>query len=113
LSWLRLIAHPWTRVCCWAHISRGLPLSNRVTLPRLSSGKAWESDFSGVSTSAHRYLPGDSFPLPFLSAGIFAFTLAQDEFLYTFLFLSRSNVHTVPIAVVGELIRGDASNGAS
>jgi len=44
----------------------------------------------------------------FISAGIFAFTLAQNEFLYALLFLSRSNVRTVPIGVVGELIRGDA-----
>ena len=44
----------------------------------------------------------------FLSAGIFAFTLAQNEFLYALLFLSRSTVRTVPIGVVGELIRGDA-----
>jgi multiple sugar transport system permease protein len=41
----------------------------------------------------------------FISAGIFAFTLAQNEFLYALLFLSRSSVRTVPIGVVGELIR--------
>ena len=44
----------------------------------------------------------------FLSAGIFGFTLAQNEFLYALLFLSKSSVRTVPIGVVGELIRGDA-----
>ena len=44
----------------------------------------------------------------FISAGIFAFTLAQNEFLYALLFLTRSSVRTVPIGVVGELIRGDA-----
>jgi multiple sugar transport system permease protein len=44
----------------------------------------------------------------FISAGIFAFTLAQNEFLYALLFLSRSSVRTVPVGVVGELIRGDA-----
>src|SRR6266850_327355 len=44
----------------------------------------------------------------FISAGIFCFTLAQNEFLYALLFLSRSDVRTVPIGVVGELIRGDA-----
>ena len=43
----------------------------------------------------------------FLSAGIFAFTLSQNEFLYALLFLSKSSVRTVPIGVVGELIRGD------
>ena len=44
----------------------------------------------------------------FISAGIFAFPLAQTAFLYALLFLSRSSVRTVPIGVVGELIRGDA-----
>jgi multiple sugar transport system permease protein len=44
----------------------------------------------------------------FISAGIFAFTLSQNEFLYALLFLTRSGVRTVPIGVVGELIRGDA-----
>jgi multiple sugar transport system permease protein len=44
----------------------------------------------------------------FISAGIFAFTLAQNEFLYALLFLNRSEIRTVPIGVVGELIRGDA-----
>jgi len=43
----------------------------------------------------------------FLSAGIFAFTLAQNEFLYALTFLAKSEVRTVPIGVVTELIRGD------
>jgi len=44
----------------------------------------------------------------FISAGIFAFTLSQNEFLYALLFLNRSNIRTVPVGVTGELIRGDA-----
>ena len=43
-----------------------------------------------------------------LSAGIFAFTLAQNEFLYALLFLNTSTIRTVPVGVTGELIRGDA-----
>src|SRR4030095_8659295 len=42
-----------------------------------------------------------------LSAGIFALTLAQNEFLYALIFLAKSDVRTVPIGVVTELIRGD------
>src|SRR5258705_4035647 len=42
-----------------------------------------------------------------LSAGIFAFTLAQNEFLYALIFLSKSDVRTVPVGVITELIRGD------
>jgi multiple sugar transport system permease protein len=44
----------------------------------------------------------------FISAGIFAFTLSQNEFLYALLFLNRSNIRTIPVGVTGELIRGDA-----
>ena len=42
-----------------------------------------------------------------LSAGIFAFTLAQNEFLYALIFLAKSEVRTVPVGVITELIRGD------
>ena len=42
-----------------------------------------------------------------LSAGIFAFTLAQNEFLYALIFLSKSEVRTVPVGAITELIRGD------
>src|SRR5262252_363944 len=43
----------------------------------------------------------------FISAGIFAFTLAQNEFLYALIFLTKSSVRTVPVGVIAELIRGD------
>ena len=42
-----------------------------------------------------------------LSAGIFAFTLSWNEFLYALVFLSSSEQKTVPVGVVSELIRGD------
>ena len=42
-----------------------------------------------------------------LSAGIFAFTLAQNEFLYALIFLTKSEVRTVPVGAITELIRGD------
>ena len=42
-----------------------------------------------------------------LSAGIFAFTLAQNEFLYAIIFLTTSEVRTVPVGAITELIRGD------
>ena len=35
-----------------------------------------------------------------LSAGIFAFTLAQNEFLYALIFLTRSEVRTVPVGAI-------------
>jgi multiple sugar transport system permease protein len=42
-----------------------------------------------------------------LSAGIFAFTLAQNEFLYALIFLTKTDVRTVPVGAIAELIRGD------
>ena len=42
-----------------------------------------------------------------LSAGIFAFTLSQNEFLYALIFLAKSAIRTVPVAAIAELIRGD------
>ena len=42
-----------------------------------------------------------------LSAGIFAFTLAQNEFLYALIFLTKSEVRTVPVGAITELVRGD------
>ena len=42
-----------------------------------------------------------------LSAGIFAFTLSWNEFIYALIFLSSPERKTVPVGVVSELIRGD------
>ena len=42
-----------------------------------------------------------------LSAGIFAFTLSWNEFIYALVFLSSSENKTVPVGVVSELVRGD------
>lgn len=43
----------------------------------------------------------------FISAGIFAFTLSQNEFLYALIFLTKTDVRTVPVGAIAELIRGD------
>ena len=42
-----------------------------------------------------------------LSAGIFAFTLSWNEFIYALVFLSSPAQKTVPVGVTSELIRGD------
>jgi multiple sugar transport system permease protein len=42
-----------------------------------------------------------------LSAGIFAFTLSWNEFIYALVFLSSPETKTIPIGVVSELIKGD------
>ncbi len=42
-----------------------------------------------------------------LSAGIFAFTHAWNEFIYALVFLSSATNKTIPVGVVSELVRGD------
>ncbi|HKU94088.1 MAG TPA: carbohydrate ABC transporter permease [Vineibacter sp.] len=42
-----------------------------------------------------------------MSAGIFAFTLSWNEFIYALVFLSSPQEKTVPVGVTSELIRGD------
>jgi multiple sugar transport system permease protein len=42
-----------------------------------------------------------------MSAGIFAFTLSWNEFIYALVFLSSSEQKTIPVGVVSELVRGD------
>ena len=42
-----------------------------------------------------------------ISAGIFAFTLSWNEFIYALTFVSSSEVKTLPVGVVSELVEGD------
>lgn len=42
-----------------------------------------------------------------LSAGMFAFTLSANEFLYALVFIYDNANKTVPVGVVSELIKGD------
>ena len=42
-----------------------------------------------------------------ISAGIFAFTLSRNEFIYALTFVSSSEVKTLPVGVVTELVEGD------
>ncbi len=42
-----------------------------------------------------------------ISAGIFAFTLSWNEFIYALTFISSTEMKTVPVGIVTELIEGD------
>ncbi len=42
-----------------------------------------------------------------LSAGIFAFTLSWNEFIYALAFIQSSEKKTVPVAVLTQLVQGD------
>jgi multiple sugar transport system permease protein len=48
-----------------------------------------------------------------VSAGIFAFTLSWNEFIYALTFVSSSEVKTVPVGVVTELVEGDVYHWGS
>jgi multiple sugar transport system permease protein len=48
-----------------------------------------------------------------ISAGIFAFTLWWNEFIYALTFVSSSEVKTVPVGVVTELVEGDVYHWGS
>ncbi len=48
-----------------------------------------------------------------ISAGIFAFTLSWNEFIYALTFISSSELKTLPIGVVTELVEGDVYHWGS
>jgi len=48
-----------------------------------------------------------------ISAGIFAFTLSWNEFIYALTFISSSEVKMVPVGVVTELVEGDVYHWGS
>jgi multiple sugar transport system permease protein len=48
-----------------------------------------------------------------ISAGIFAFTLSWNEFIYALTFVSSSEMKTAPVAVVTELVEGDVYHWGS
>jgi multiple sugar transport system permease protein len=48
-----------------------------------------------------------------ISAGIFAFTLSWNEFIYALTFVSSSETKTIPVGVVTELVEGDVYHWGS
>ncbi|HTH80318.1 MAG TPA: carbohydrate ABC transporter permease [Ramlibacter sp.] len=48
-----------------------------------------------------------------ISAGIFAFTLSWNEFIYALTFVSSSEIKTIPIGVITELVEGDVYHWGS
>ena len=48
-----------------------------------------------------------------ISAGIFAFTLSWNEFIYALTFVSSSELKTLPIGVITELVEGDVYHWGS
>jgi multiple sugar transport system permease protein len=76
------------------------------TVPKELEEAAWIDGASRFRAMTQVVLP---LSVPgLLSAGIFAFTLAQNEFLYSLIFLTKTSVRTISVGAIGELIRGDA-----
>jgi multiple sugar transport system permease protein len=48
-----------------------------------------------------------------ISAGIFAFTLSWNEFIYALTFISSSANKTIPVGVITELVEGDVYHWGS
>ena len=48
-----------------------------------------------------------------ISAGIFAFTLSWNEFIYALAFISSTEKKTVPVAILTELVQGDVYHWGS
>jgi ABC-type glycerol-3-phosphate transport system permease component len=48
-----------------------------------------------------------------ISAGIFAFTLSWNEFIYALAFISSTEQKTVPVGVLTELVEGDVYHWGS
>ena len=48
-----------------------------------------------------------------ISAGIFAFTLSWNEFIYSLAFISSTEKKTVPVAILTELVQGDVYHWGS
>ncbi len=100
-SWSLILTYPTFLIpfCTW------LLMGYFKTIPREIEECARIDGASRIQTMLRIVLPS---AMPgILSAGIFAFTLSWNEFLYALVFLSAPQQKTIPVGVVSELIRGD------
>ena len=100
-AWSLILTYPTFLIpfCTW------LLMGYFKTVPREIEECARIDGASRIQSMVRIVLPS---AMPgILSAGIFAFTLSANEFLYALVFLSSPQQKTVPVGVVSELIRGD------
>ncbi|HYB72864.1 MAG TPA: carbohydrate ABC transporter permease [Candidatus Sulfotelmatobacter sp.] len=100
-TWSLILTYPTFLIpfCTW------LLMGYFKTIPREIEECARIDGASRIQSMVRIVLPS---AMPgILSAGIFAFTLSANEFLYALVFLSSPQEKTVPVGVVSELIRGD------
>ena len=91
---------------------RGNPLDGVVLLMGYFRSIPFELEECALIDGASRWEILTKIILPLavpglISAGIFAFTLSWNEFIYALTFISSSEIKTVPVGVVTELVEGD------
>lgn len=99
--WALIIAYPTFQIpfCTW------LLTGYFRTIPKELEEAAMIDGATRVQAMVRIVLP---LALPgVLSAGMFAFTLSANEFLYALIFIYDAPNKTVPVGVVSELIKGD------
>ena len=99
--WALIVAYPTFLVpfCTW------LLTGYFKTIPKELEEAAMIDGATRVQAMTRIILP---LALPgLLSAGMFAFTLSANEFLYALVFIYDNANKTVPVGVVSELIKGD------
>jgi multiple sugar transport system permease protein len=100
-SWALILTYPTFLIpfCTWLMMGYFKTIPKELEeCARIDGATRWQAMLYIILPIA---LPG------ILSAGIFAFTLSWNEFIYALVFLSSPEQKTVPVGVTSELIRGD------
>ena len=100
-SWALILTYPTFLIpfCTWLMMGYFKTIPKELEeCARIDGATRWQAMVYIILPIA---LPG------ILSAGIFAFTLSWNEFIYALTFVSDSEIKTVPVAVVTELVEGD------
>jgi multiple sugar transport system permease protein len=99
--WSLIITYPTFMIpfCTW------LLIGYFKSIPRELEESALVDGATRVQTMVRIVMP---LALPgILSAGVFAFTLSWNEFLYSLIFMNDTIAKTISVGVTSELIRGD------
>ena len=100
-SWALILTYPTFLIpfCTWLMMGYFKTIPKELEeCARIDGATRWQAMVYIILPIA---LPG------ILSAGIFAFTLSWNEFIYALVFLSSPEQKTVPVGMTSELIRGD------
>jgi multiple sugar transport system permease protein len=99
--WALILTYPTFLIpfCSW------LLMGYFRSIPKELEESAMIDGSSRIGTLVRIVLP---LALPgLLSAGIFAFTLSWNEFIYALVFITTTPMKTLPVGITTELIRGD------